>query len=170
MRPLPATVVVLSAAILWVAGCGSTTSSSSTPVPTFDPSVRAAAAQAYAAAAARANSAKATLQAGPCVKSDNGSLTACSSGLATAEQTFADDLAKITFPPDARGDADSLMAISRRVIGEERSFAASANPQADSTDFSAIEADDKLLAAAVAALRRDLGLTPPPSLGGSPTP
>ena len=170
MRTVPAAAVLLSASLVWLAGCGSTTSSSPTPVPTLDPAIRTAAAQAYASAAARANSAKAALQAGPCTKSDNASLSACSSGLATAEQTFADDLGKITFPPDARGDADSLMAISRRVIGEERSFAASANPQADSTDFTAIEADDKLLAAAVAALRRDLGLTAAPSLGGTPTP
>ena len=167
---IPAAAVLLSASMVWLAGCGSTSTSSATPAPTLDPSVRTAAAQAYAVAAARANTAKAALQAGPCTKSDNASLTACSSGLATAEQTFADDLAKITFPPGARGDADSLITISRRVIGEERSFAASADPEADRTDFSAIQADDKLLAAAVAALRRDLGLTAAPSLGGSPIP
>jgi hypothetical protein len=156
------------AAVLLVCGCGSTTSV--TLSPTTDPAVRAAAAQAYSAAATKANLAKATLQAGPCTKSDNASLKACSSGLAAAEQVFEDDVLKITFPPDARADAGTLVAIDKRVIAEETSFANSANPEADATDFSAIQSDDRLLAAAVAALRRDLGLAPPPSLGATPTP
>jgi hypothetical protein len=132
--------------------------------------VRAAAAQAYSAAAAKANAAKAMLRAGPCTKSDNASLKACSSGLAAAEQAFADALLMITFPADASADATALIAIDRRVVAEEVSFANSANPQADATDFTAIESDDKLLAAAVAAERRDLGLAPPPSLGATSTP
>ncbi|HEX4579103.1 MAG TPA: hypothetical protein VH498_03785 [Candidatus Dormibacteraeota bacterium] len=156
------------AAVVLLCGCGSTTSM--TPSPTADPAVRAAAAQAYSAAAAKANQAKATLQAGPCTKSDNASLKACSSGLAAAEQVFEDDVLKITFPPDASAAAGTLVAIDKRVIAEEASFANSANPEADATDFSAIESDDRLLAAAVAALRRDLGLAPPPSLGATPTP
>jgi hypothetical protein len=155
-------------ALLLVCACGSTTSV--TPSPTVDPAVRAAAAQAYSAAAATANAAKAVLQAGPCVKSDNASLKACSNGLASAEQTFENDLLKITFPPEARTDANTLIAVDKRIVAEEVSFANSANPQADATDFTAIESDDKLLAAAVAAVRRDLGLAPPPSFGGSPTP
>jgi hypothetical protein len=155
-------------ALLFVSACGSTTSV--TPSPTVDPAVRAAAAQAYSAAAAKANAAKAVLQSGPCMKSDNASLKACSSGLAAAEQTFENDLLTIAFPPDAKADADALIAIDKRVVAEEVSFANSANPQADATDFTAIESDDKLLAAAVAAVRRDLGLAPPPSFGGSPTP
>jgi hypothetical protein len=155
-------------ALLLVCACGSTTSV--TPPPTVDPAVRTAAAQAYSAAAATANAAKGVLRAGPCTRSDNASLKACSSGLAGAEQAFENDLLKITFPADARADADTLIAIDKRVVAEELSFANSANPQADATDFTAIESDDKLLAAAVAALRRDLGLAPPPSLGGSPTP
>lgn len=159
--PLFALAVVLGA-------CGSTTSL--TPTPTADAAVRAAAAQAYAAAADRANAAKSTLQAGPCTRSDNAALKACSSGLAAAEQTFEDDLLKITFPADAQADSATLIAIDKRVIAEEESFANSADPEADATDFSAIEADDKRLAAAVAALRRDLGLAPPPSLGATPTP
>jgi hypothetical protein len=135
-----------------------------------DPAVRAAAAQAYSAAAATANAAKAVLQAGVCRTSDNASLRACSSGLAAAEQAFETNLLTITFPPGAKADADALIAIDKRVVAEEMSFARSANPQADATDFTAIESDDKLLAAAVAAVRRDLGLAPPPALGGSPTP
>jgi hypothetical protein len=157
-----------TAALLALCACGSTTSV--TPPPTADPTVRAAAAQAYNAAAAKANAAKSVLQAGPCKTSDNASLKACSGGLAAAEQAFETDLLKITFPPDAKADADALVAIDKRVVAEEVSFANSANPQADATDFTAIESDDKRLAAAVAALRRDLGLAPPPSLGGSPTP
>ncbi|HEX4754483.1 MAG TPA: hypothetical protein VH661_01865 [Candidatus Dormibacteraeota bacterium] len=155
-------------ALLLVCACGSTTSV--TPSPTVDPAVRSAAAQAYSAAAATANAAKAALQAGPCLTSDNASLKACSSGLAAAEQAFENALLKITFPPDTRADADSLVAIDKRVVADEMSFAKSANPEADATDFTAIESDDKLLAAAVAAVRRDLGLAPPPSFRGSPTP
>jgi hypothetical protein len=131
--------------------------------------VRAAAAHAYSAAADRANAAKAILQAGPCTKSDNASLKACSSGLAAAEQSFENDLLRITFPAETRADADALIAIDKRIIAEEVSFANSANPQADATDFTAIESDDRLLAAAVAAVRRDLGLAPPPSLSATPT-
>lgn len=140
------------------------------PSPLVDPGVRAAAAQAYSAAAAKANTAKATLQAGPCTKSDDASSKACSSGLAAAEQVFTDDVLKISFPSDASADAATVIGIDKRVIAEEVSFANSANPEADATDFSAIQSDDKLLAAAVAALRRDLGLAPPPSLGPTPTP
>lgn len=163
----PMAGVLALVALVFMCACGST--ASVTPSPTADPALRAAAAQAYSAAAAKANAAKATLQAGPCTQSDNASLKACSSGLATAEQSFANDLLKISFPADARADADALIAIDKRVIAEEVSFANSANPQADATDFSAIESDDKLLAAAVAAVRRDLGLAPPPSLGATPT-
>jgi hypothetical protein len=156
------------AAVLLLSACGSTTSV--TPPPTVDPGVRTAAAQAYSAAADRANAAKAALQAGPCAKSDDASLKACSSGLADAEQTFEIELLRITFPADAKADAAALIAIDKRVVAEEVSFANSANPQADATDFTAIESDDRLLAAAVAAVRHDLGLAPPPSLGGTPTP
>ncbi|MBJ7608542.1 MAG: hypothetical protein JF887_03800 [Candidatus Dormibacteraeota bacterium] len=160
---------LLLAALLCVCGCGSSPPPS-TPSASVDPRVRAAAAQAYTAAAATANAAKASLQAGPCTRSDNPSLKACSSGLAAVEQTYENALLAITFPSDAQADANALVAIDKKVIAEEQAFAASANPQADSADFSAIEQDDSRLAAAVAALRRDLGLSTAPPLGATPTP
>lgn len=158
------------AALLVLAGCGSTTSVPASASPVIDPALRTVAAEAYTAAATKANNLKAALQAGPCTKSDNSSLAACASGLANAEQGYADDLAKISFPADARADADALLAIDRRVIAEERAFAAAPDQQADSAGIGAIQADDKLLARAVAALRRDLGLAPPPSIGPTPSP
>jgi hypothetical protein len=169
MRSVPATVVLLGAAVVGLCACGSTTTASPGS-PTTDPAVRAAAATAYSAAAARANTAKAALQAGPCTRSDTASLAACSRGLADAEQAFVDDLAQVTFPPEARADADALLVIARRLVAEERAFAASANPQADTGDFSAIQADDRQLASAASALRRDLGLTTASSPAASATP
>lgn len=164
------TVALATVGMLALAACGSTTTSSGPSSPAVDPAVRTVAAEAYTAAADKANALKATLQAGPCTKSDNASLAACAGGLASAEQGYADDLAKITFPADARADADTLLAIDRRVIADERAFASAPDQQADSAGFSAIQADDKLLAGAVAALRRDLGLAPPPSFGPTRSP
>jgi hypothetical protein len=155
------------AALLVLAGCGSASGHSATAAPTAD--LRPAAAQAYLAAATTANTAKAALQAGPCAKTDNASLKACSSGLADAEQTFENALLAISFPASVTADANALIAVDRRVIASERSFASSANPDSDATDYTAIETADKQLAAAVAALRRDLGLATPPAFA-TPTP
>jgi hypothetical protein len=143
-------------ALLLLAGCGGAAVSpavQSSPTPDIP-----ALARQYQAAADRSNKAQDDLKA----KSDAGRITKEQQfvGVADTEHQFADDLAKITFPPSMEADARDLgkaVSLYEQVL---RSLAKAKSPLEQAALVSDFTKAKNELGAATDRLRRDLKLPP----------